>query len=169
VLALDRFELSYTRHELDVTGTALDGLGVTQDIIGAKVKLQLREVMASRTPLSSEYRDGLTNRWYLISVYPFRDGVSVLTRDISGKKSEEVERERMVIELQQALAQVRTLRGLIPICAWCKNVRDDKGYWEKVEDYVHHRSDANFTHSICPKCAEKMKAEIADAGVQSSP
>ena len=63
-----------------------------------------------------------------------------------------------VAELQEALDQIKTLQGLLPICAWCKDVRSDDGYWLKIESYLGDHSDASFTHSICPKCAKKMDA-----------
>ncbi len=81
--------------------------------------------------------------------------------DISERKLRETERERLIGELTVALAEVKTLSGLIPICAWCKNVRSDKGYWQTVEQYVHARTEATFTHGICPECAGKMMAETA--------
>ncbi len=59
-------------------------------------------------------------------------------------------------ELQEAIDQIKTLRGLLPICAWCKDVREDDGYWKKIEDYIHEHSQAELTHSICPKCAAKF-------------
>ena len=77
----------------------------------------------------------------------------------------EIEREKLIAELQQTLAEVKTLSGLIPICAWCKSVRNDQGYWQTVEQYVHSHSDASFSHSICPSCREKFKDEIAKAGL----
>jgi hypothetical protein len=55
-------------------------------------------------------------------------------------------------ELSQALAEVRTLTGLLPICAWCKKIRDDDGYWQKLEDYFQTRSQIKFTHGICADC-----------------
>jgi PAS domain S-box-containing protein len=84
-------------------------------------------------------------------------------RDISDRKKYELEREKMVVELQEALAQVKTLSGLIPICGWCKSVRSDTGYWQTVEQYVRSRTDATFTHGICPKCQEKFRDEIISA------
>ncbi|HUB87704.1 MAG TPA: PAS domain S-box protein [Verrucomicrobiae bacterium] len=86
-------------------------------------------------------------------------------RDISDRKQYEAEREKLVVELRQALAQVKTLSGLIPICGWCKKIRDDSGYWQSVEQYVHSHSKATFTHGICPTCQEKFKEEIERAGV----
>lgn len=76
-----------------------------------------------------------------------------LTRRIAA----EMERERFIGELKEALASVRTLRGLLPICAWCKRVRDDKGYWTQVETYVTAHSAAQFTHGMCPDCARKLE------------
>ncbi len=64
--------------------------------------------------------------------------------------------EDLILELQQALAQVKTLSGLLPICASCKNIRDDKGYWNQLEVYIRDRSEADFTHSICPDCVKKL-------------
>ncbi len=92
-------------------------------------------------------------------------GFTGIFRDISEHKQYEAEREKLIAELQTALAEVKTLSGMIPICGWCKNIRSDKGYWQSVEQYVHLHTDATFSHGICPECAEKMKAEILKAGV----
>jgi hypothetical protein len=64
-------------------------------------------------------------------------------------------------ELATQFAEIRTLRGLIPICANCKNIRDDKGYWKEIEYYFSKYADADFTHSLCPDCIEKLYPEIA--------
>jgi C4-dicarboxylate-specific signal transduction histidine kinase len=61
-------------------------------------------------------------------------------------------------ELRQAMERIRTLSGLLPICAWCKKVRDDNGYWSQIETYLRQHSQAEFTHGICPECAVRMKA-----------
>lgn len=82
--------------------------------------------------------------------------VLVILDDISERRRAAEEREGMISELQEALATVKTLRGLIPICAWCKKVRDDQGYWSQVEVYVRDRSEAEFSHGICPDCKEKL-------------
>lgn len=63
-------------------------------------------------------------------------------------------------ELQDALSKVKTLSGFLPICASCKNVRDDKGYWQQIEAYIKDHSDAVFSHSICPSCAAKLYPDI---------
>lgn len=72
------------------------------------------------------------------------------------RKLAEEDRESVIVELQQALARIKTLHGLIPICASCKSVRDDKGYWNQIEQYIGAHSDAEFSHSVCPKCAKKL-------------
>ncbi len=66
------------------------------------------------------------------------------------------ERERLVAELQEAVAQVKTLRGLIPICMNCKKIRDDEGYWHQLEVYIRDHSEAEFSHGLCSECARKM-------------
>lgn len=93
---------------------------------------------------------------------PIRDEEGQLTggiqvfRDISERKKQEAERERLIAGLREALASVTTLRGLLPICSWCKSVRNDEGYWQRVEDYITAHSEAEFTHGICPRCFEKQ-------------
>jgi len=67
------------------------------------------------------------------------------------------EREKLIAELQTALANVKTLHGLIPICAGCKKIRDDHGYWNKLEDYIQQHSHADFTHGLCPECQNKFE------------
>ena len=65
----------------------------------------------------------------------------------------------MIQQLQDALAKVKTLSGLLPMCASCKKIRDDKGYWTHVEAYISEHSDADFTHGLCPECAKKLYPE----------
>lgn len=82
--------------------------------------------------------------------------------DINSRKRIEEERENLIGELQEALANIKTLRGLVPICAWCKKVRDDNGFWNQVETYIQDHSDAKFTHGMCPDCMQKMDRELDD-------
>ncbi len=81
----------------------------------------------------------------------------------TARKHSEEERERLIVELQEALANIKTLRGLFPICASCKKIRDDKGYWNQIEDYIGARSEAEFTHGICPECARKQHPDWDEA------
>jgi len=77
-------------------------------------------------------------------------------QDITERKKAEEDKNRLIIELQDALEEVRQLSGLIPICANCKKIRDDKGYWNQIEVYIEKHSDAQFSHGICQECAEKL-------------
>ncbi len=70
------------------------------------------------------------------------------------------EKEQLIIELQDALATIKTLRGCLPICSHCKKIRNDKGYWERLESYIHEHSEAEFTHSLCPECLEELYPEL---------
>ena len=81
--------------------------------------------------------------------------MSLLT-DITERKNLESEREKIISELQKALSEVKTLSGLLPICASCKKIRDDSGYWNQIEVYIKNHSDADFSHSLCPDCARKL-------------
>jgi PAS domain S-box-containing protein len=81
-------------------------------------------------------------------------------RDITAAKHLEEEREQLIAELQKAILKVQTLRGLLPICASCKSIRDDKGYWNKLEAFISEHSEAQFSHGICPECAKKLYPEV---------
>ena len=83
-------------------------------------------------------------------------------RDVTEQKLNEEERERLILELQEAVSQVKALSGLLPICASCKKIRDDKGYWNQIEAYIRDHSEAKFSHSICPECAKKLYPEFYD-------
>lgn len=70
--------------------------------------------------------------------------------------SSNAEKERLIGELREALASIRTLRGLLPICSSCKKIRDDKGYWNQIELYISLHSEVDFSHGLCPECAERI-------------
>jgi two-component system, cell cycle sensor histidine kinase and response regulator CckA len=101
-----------------------------------------------------------------MTVSPVRDsggdviGASAICRDISRQKQAEFERQQLIQRLMAAANQVRALTGLLPICATCKRVRDDKGYWQQVETYISKHSEVTFTHSICPSCSEEYERQF---------
>lgn len=98
-------------------------------------------------------------------------GASVIARDITSRKREEQERIKLIQELTEALGRAKTLAGLLPICANCKRIRDDQGYWQQVEAYISRHSDAVFTHGICPECLKATESESengSDRGVESN-
>ncbi len=83
-----------------------------------------------------------------------------VTREISERKQAEEERERLINELQTSLSEIRQLSGLLPICSSCKNIRDDNGYWNQIELYIRDHSEAEFSHGICPECAEELYPDL---------
>jgi signal transduction histidine kinase len=80
-----------------------------------------------------------------------------------------IERQRLITECERNLKEIKTLRGLIPMCAWCRKVHNQKGYWEKVEKYIEEHTDASFSHGICPECMEKTEPELFDRIKRESP
>ncbi len=86
--------------------------------------------------------------------------VQAVVRDITERKKVEEERKELIKELQLALDEVKALSGLLPICSFCKNIRDDKGYWQAIETYIAKYSEAEFTHSMCNKCLKKHYPDI---------
>lgn len=87
-------------------------------------------------------------------------GASSIARDISQQKQAEFERQQLLQSHLEASKQVRTLSGLLPICATCKRIRDDKGYWQQVETYISRHSAIMFSHSLCPTCAEEYERQF---------
>jgi len=84
-----------------------------------------------------------------------------LQTEILERKRLEERQAKLIDDLRDALNNVKRLQGLIPICASCKKIRDDKGYWEEVESYIHDHSDVEFTHGICPDCMQELYPEFA--------
>lgn len=95
-------------------------------------------------------------------------GIEVV-RDVTERKQLEDEREQLLLDLQTASAEIRTLGKLIPVCAWCGKARDDKGYWEDLENYIRNHSEVDFTHGICPDCLADTDPEIAADIPQRNP
>jgi PAS domain S-box-containing protein len=100
--------------------------------------------------------------WLLSSKVPLKDqegkivGLIGISRDVTKRKQAELEKERLFSELQAALLEVKALSGLLPICANCKKVRDDQGYWNQIDTYFAAKSDVQFTHGICPDCMKTL-------------
>lgn len=87
-------------------------------------------------------------------------GYQGIIRDITQRKKLEEEREKLITELQDALNKIKTLSGLVPICASCKKIRDDKGYWNQLEIYIQEHTQAEFSHGLCPDCMKKLYPDI---------
>ncbi|MCB2173771.1 response regulator [bacterium] len=120
-------------------------------------------MLSSRMTTSDDQSEGLESGadGYITRPLPNREllaRVESIARIIRAER----ERDRLITQLQQALETIKTLSGMLPICASCKKIRNDTGYWEEVESYVKRHSDAEFTHGICPTCAKKLYGDLYD-------
>ncbi|MFW6254082.1 MAG: hypothetical protein ACOC41_04045 [Chitinivibrionales bacterium] len=110
------------------------------------------------------------SKFLSITISPFPEGAIITSQDVTERVRAQKDRIKLINELQRALNEVETLRGLLPICASCKSIRDDKGYWSTIEEYFSCRSSVDFSHTLCPECLqmlypdiyEKMKAKEVD-------
>jgi two-component system, response regulator PdtaR len=96
---------------------------------------------------------------YILKPFESRDLESTIEMALYRHRMER-EREQLIEQLQEALASIKTLRGLLPICSYCKKIKDDDGYWNQVEAYVAKYSQASFSHGMCPECYSKVKLEL---------
>ena len=87
-----------------------------------------------------------------VTIAPFPQGAIIISEDITERKNAERDRLALISDLRRALDEVETLRGLLPICASCKKIRDDKGYWNHIEVYISSHAHVDFTHTLCPEC-----------------
>jgi PAS domain S-box-containing protein len=121
--------------------------------------LQRMITSGKRETQELEIREG---KWMLVTVDPiFGSGGNLLgavhiSRDVTRRVLIQNERERLVKDLKNAVKQIKTLSGLLPICASCKKIRDDKGYWNLIESYIESHSQASFSHSLCPECMDEI-------------
>ena len=133
------------------------------------VKQKFQNAMETRNPFRMDYRCRCADGSYIwveslanpiagdhkgMNVYVFG------SRDVTLRKQAEEVLEEERRQLQLALEEVRTLRGIVPICSYCKKIRDDEGYWSQVEQYVSDHTEAQFSHAICPVCFEKVMKEL---------
>lgn len=108
-------------------------------------------------------RDG---RWMFVSVDPIYDNEGKIVkavhilRDITASVNIQLETEQLIIELQKAREKVETLSGLIPICSICKKIRDDKGYWNQLEEFMKMHANLDFSHGICPDCVKEHYSNL---------
>jgi PAS domain S-box-containing protein len=131
----------------------------------ARTLAQNGEVRAGGRALGFENRylckDG-SFRWFRWNAAPDSYGSVIysVARDVTAQKEAAEERERLVRELQSALAEVKTLQAILPLCSYCRKIRDDEDYWHTVESYVAKHTGTRFSHGICPECYAKVEAEL---------
>jgi PAS domain S-box-containing protein len=115
-------------------------------------------------PIDLLRKDGTIMHTLVTSVARYdRDGTVMgfqgTIRDITEHRRAEAEREKLIVDLQEALSKVKALSGLLPICASCKKIRDDNGYWTQIECYISSHSEADFSHGLCPECTKQLYPE----------
>ena len=96
-----------------------------------------------------------------------RDSIAILV-DVTEKVHYEDQQGQLITKLEKALAEVKTLSGLLPICSNCKKIRDGRDYWHQVEEYLHKHSDVVITHGICPDCMKVLYPNVADKVLKKS-
>lgn len=128
---------------------------------------QNRKVRTGEQALAFENRylckDG-TYKWLLWNATADLEHQRIysVARDITRRKKAEEEREQLLGELKAALAEVRELQRILPICMYCRDVRDDTNYWQSVEAYISHHTHTRFSHGICPACYERVAKGLLD-------
>lgn len=119
---------------------------------GISVSIQAGPILSAKTSQTKTFVLAYLSIWIVGSL-----GIFISFRAIS---KEQRERSEVIDQLQTTLSEVRTLKGLIPICASCKKIRDDKGYWKQIESYISEHSEAEFSHGICPECAKRLYPDL---------
>jgi len=154
----------YTREELFQKGLSV----VLEPEQFERMREMLKRRMASETATTHEIellaKDGRGLVLEINSRLIYHNGIPLgmqgIARDITERRKALQERERLISELREALAKVKTLSGMLPICAWCKKIRDDHGYWKQIEVYIEQHSEAEFTHGVCPECAKRIYPDL---------
>ena len=115
---------------------------------------------------TTKQNDNGREKTFIVTARPFLDannemiGIVESFQDITKRKLAEDAKEDLIEKLQNALDKVNLLSGFLPICASCKKIRDDKGYWNQIESYIKDHSEVEFSHGICPDCAQKLYPEF---------
>jgi two-component system, cell cycle sensor histidine kinase and response regulator CckA len=157
--------LGYTREEM--IGQPIWKFNVEEETVHQQILAKLGGKMPPGRELERNYlrKDGTTLPVLIEDRFIKNEkgeitSVRVTIQDITERKRLEEDRERLIHDLQGALLKVKTLSGLVPICASCKKIRDDKGFWNQIESYISEHSTAEFSHSICPECARKLYPDL---------
>jgi PleD family two-component response regulator len=154
---------------LDVILPDMTGIEICRQIKSETSLEDIFVILASGIQISSELQaegldigaDGyivrpISNREFLARV----QAGERIKRAEDALREKEREQQKLISHLKVALAEIKTLKGFIPICASCKKIRDDEGYWNQLEAYIGKYTDAVFTHGLCPECVEKYKVEM---------
>jgi len=170
---------------VDARGRVVDANPAAQEITGLNVREALGRPLAELFPTEAGWLARLDEgesttaelalfgadpqgRYYEARAMPLAAGASgeetgrvLLLRDVTERRRADKERDQLIAKLQEAASNIKTLSGLIPICAACKRVRDDQGYWQQVEEYLSAHSQIEFSHGLCPECMAKLYPDAA--------
>jgi response regulator RpfG family c-di-GMP phosphodiesterase len=156
---------------LDVILPDMTGVQVCREIKTDKNLDDIFVILASGIQVTSDLQaEGLNTGadGYIIRPIPNKEFLARVQAGERIKRAEDalretgIQQQALITELEAALADIKTLKGCIPICASCKKIRDDEGYWNQLESYISKHTDAIFTHGICPTCLEKARTEMKE-------
>ena len=149
--------------------TAINFYGISWELLVWPTRGQTAK-LKSNLPAAVLMAGCLASGWFALMVYLAQTafvqkqelaGVNrELRQEMEMRRKVELEMERLIYALEEALTRVKTLSGLLPMCASCKKIRDDRGFWNQVENYISAHSAATFTHGICPECARKLYPDL---------
>ncbi len=162
---------------LDIVMPEMDGYGFCKQLRKKKQALDIPVIMMTGAALDSDeaikktFDAGSTdfitkpikNTEFLARVktaLTLKKAHDDLKKELAKRKRSETKQKKLVKELQEALNHVKQLQGMLPICAECKKIKDDTGYWQKLEEYIEERSETEFTHGLCPECALRLYPDI---------
>jgi two-component system, response regulator PdtaR len=135
-------------------------MGGTQTAQQLRTQLQLPVVYLTASSDATVVRQAKLTEAFGYLLKPLDERLLYITIEMALYKHQmEQERKKLIGDLQEALARVKLLSGLLPICASCKNIRDEEGYWHRVEKYIRDHSEVDFSHSVCPACACRLYPE----------
>ena len=148
--------------DIELGKNMLDYIGTSED--REKARKNFDSALAGDSfSIEEQYGDTALERRYYQNIYnPITDeaeniiGLTLILTDITERKEIEIERNKLIAELQEALNKVKQLSGLLPVCANCKKIRDDNNNWQPIEGYINEHSEAQFSHSLCPDCAQVL-------------
>jgi DNA-binding response OmpR family regulator len=161
--------LDVVRAHLDVMLPDITGIQVCRQIKNDESLKDIFVILASGIQVSSENQaEGLDigADGYIIRPISNKEFLARVQAGERIKKAEdtlrekEIQQQTLISQLEEALTEIKTLKGCIPICATCKKIRDDEGYWNQLETYISKHTDATFTHGICPACLKEARAEV---------
>jgi len=171
IILLGLFVCQYLIHRWIVTSPlnkiqkTASGIAASEDRIGEEVSVgfcrELRGLSVAFSSMSKRLRehiDSIESKVKERTIELTRTNAQ-LNQEIGLRKESESEKERLIRELEKALQEIKTLRGILPLCSWCKKIRTENGTWQQVESYIHEHSEADISHSICPECAKKHFSE----------